>query len=107
MIGCVLMARIAATSSAPFARKPAAPPAFAARAMADMKIGPWSGLSARAWQETMSDPLAINMRRLLFHRTRCHALNELARQCDIEKGDRRGRDREAGKQHTPIRRVFA
>jgi hypothetical protein len=40
MIGWVLMARMAATSWTPFALKPAAPPALAARAIADMKTGP-------------------------------------------------------------------
>ena len=61
MIGSRVTARIAATSASPLARMPSAPPASAACAMADMKTGPWSGLSARAWQETTSAPFGISI----------------------------------------------
>src|SRR3712207_1065273 len=59
MIGSRVTARMAAISSAPLARSPAAPPCSAACAMAAMWTGPCSGLSARAWHETTRAPRGI------------------------------------------------
>ena len=50
--GTPTAAATAATSCAPSARMPRAPPAVAARAIAAMCTGPRSGLPRGAWQET-------------------------------------------------------
>src|SRR5829696_2335005 len=44
------------TSAGPSARIPTAPPSTAARAMAAMKAGPWSGSPGGAWQDTTRPP---------------------------------------------------
>ena len=59
MIGRSVTRLMAAMSAAPLARIAPAPPCSAACAMAAMKTGPCSGLSARAWHDTISEPFGI------------------------------------------------